>query len=561
MAALRSCCIVLGMTLLILGGCSKPPRQTSGAPESPQPPVTSATAITTTTEAENDGPPVDGDSIVIRTPAEMPTLNPLTATDVYAFRILDVVFDTLLEYDNETLKLKPLAAESYTVSDDHLTFTFVLKPGIVFSDGQPLTAEDIKFTYDKLMDPAVDAAALRNYYQNVSSCEVIDARTVKFTCKEPYFKSLGALGGLPIMPKHIYSQGDFNNHPNNRKPIGSGPYTVESWETNQSVVLVRNEKYWGQKPHLLRREYKFIVDDNAALQVLTTGGLDFMGMTPEQWNSPTVSDPAFTAKFNKAQFLYPGYSYIGWNMTKPMFSDKMVRRALTMLLDRDTILKTIYHGLGTVVSGHFFINGPECDKAIKPWPFDPAQAKQLLDAAGWVDRDSDGVRDKDGQSFKFEILLPSGSPEAEQLATVYQEELKRAGIALTIRPLEWATFLESIDKRNFDACMLSWGLVPDPDPYQVWHSSQADKGSNRVAFMNPEADRLIEEARREFDLDKRVALYHKFHAILHEEQPYTFLFDSMALAAIDKRYRNVRTYPMYFDLREWWVPLALQRTR
>jgi len=214
------------------------------------------------------------------------------------------------------------------------------------------------------------------------------------------------------------------------------------------------------------------------------------------------------------------------------------------------------------VTGTAFIDDPEYDKSITPWPFDPETAKRYLDECGWQDTNGDGIRDKDGVPFQFELLLANDRPEHEIMATEFQERLKPAGIAMTIRQLEWATFLQSVNEQNFDACVLGWTTPPYFDPYQLWHSSQTvPGGSNAVGFVNAEADQLMEEARKEFDRQKRIALYHRLHAILHEEQPYTFLFCRKSLMAVDKRFQNTIVYPRGMDSKEWWVPLSLQRYR
>ena len=547
--------LCIGVLAVVLAACGSPaPSQPGATPQSAAPPPTAP---------ENPGAPVDGDWLVMHLPGEPGSLNPLTTSEVPASMVLASIFESLLESDNETQAVKARVAESWEASPDHLTYTFKLFKNACFSDGTPLTAQDVKFTFDKLMEPATAAPHLRNYFQDIASCEAVDDYTVRYTCKKPYFKHLRMIGSLEILPKHIYSQGEFNQHPNNRSPIGSGPYVFESWNTGTDIVLARNEKYWSAKPHILKRVFKFITNANAACQVLERQEMDYMSfhISPELWVT-RASTPEFQAKFNEYKYYSAFYTYIVWNNRKPQFQDKMVRRALTMLLDRKLILETIYYGLGKQTVSDFFVESPEYDKTIEPWPFDPAQAKQLLDAAGWKDTDGDGVRDKDGVPFRFEIIIRSGSSEDEQVATVFQEELKRAGIAMTIRTLEWATLLERVDTRDFDAVRLGWAAPPvEEDPYQIWHSSQADKGSNYIGFKNEEADHIMEAARLEFDPDKRAEMYHRFDAILHEEQPYTFMFCISELEALDKRFAGVKVYKFGLDSREWWVPADRQRYR
>jgi peptide/nickel transport system substrate-binding protein len=237
----------------------------------------------------------------------------------------------------------------------------------------------------------------------------------------------------------------------------------------------------------------------------------------------------------------------------------MVRRALTMLLPRDAIRDRIYHGLAMVITGNFMPGTPESNAEVEPWPFDPAQATGLLEAAGWIDSDGDGIRDKEGTPFRFEITITNANEVAERICTVYQEELARVGIKMDIRTLEWASLLERVNTRQFDAMMMGWSMPPDPDPYQVWHSSQMDAGSNYIGFNHPEADKIIEDARVSFDAAERAALYNRFHTILHEEQPYTFLLAPKELLAVSKRVHGVNIYTYGPDSVEWFVPKDLQR--
>ncbi len=499
------------------------------------------------------GNEIPRDWLVSLMPAEPETLNPFTSHDLYSFRLKEIIFDTLIHRDKATLKFVPMLAKSWEISEDKLTYTFHLRDDATFSDGAPLTARDVKFSFETMMDPAVNAPHLRNYYQDVVSCEVLDDFTVQFKCIRPYFKHLGELGEIFIIPRHIYEQGDFNSHPNNRRPIGSGPYVFEKWDTNLELVLARNENYWGKKPAIAKRVYKIITNNDAAFQVLQRGDMDLMGMSSETWIK-RASTPEFEAKFNKLEYYRPSYMYIGYNARRPQFDDKRTRRALTMLLDRESIRNEVFHGLARTTTGSFFVDGPEYNKDIEPWPFDPDQAKQLLDEAGWVDSDNDGVRDRDGVSLSFEFLLTKDSPSAEKTATVFQEELKRAGIRMTIRQLEWNTFLESVKTQKFDSCTLGWSLTPDSDPYQIWHSSQCGENSdNSVGFVNAEADEIMEKARLEFDPAKRYEMYQRFHEIIHEEQPVTFLFCLKALVAVDKRFENVEVYPYGLDALEWTI--------
>jgi peptide/nickel transport system substrate-binding protein len=503
--------------------------------------------------------PVDGDWLIYNLGAEPATLNPITATDAYQNTVNDGnVYETLVKRDDKTLEIIPLLADSWKISDDKLTYTFFIKKGIKWHDGVPFTTRDVVFSYEKIMDPNVDAPHLRSYYKDIKKVEALDDYTVRFTYARPYFLALEFCGGMPIVPEHIFKNGDFNTHPSGRAPIGTGPYRFLRWNTGKEIILERNEGYWGKKPHIKRIVFKLINDPTVTLQVLKREEIDFAGLTPIQWFRQTSSQ-RFQKNFEKLSYFTPNYSFIGWNMKRPFFSDKRVRTAMTYLVNRKLILEKILYNLGDVVTNPFYINSPEYDHSIEPYPYNPEKAKKLLDEAGWVDHDGDGIRDKNGMKFEFEFLIPSGSVMGEQISTILKEELKKVGIVMNIRKVEWAVFTRQLDERKFDAVTLSWAMGVESDQYQVWHSSQAEKGSNFVGFKNKEADRLIEESRTEFNREKRIELFRRFARIVHEEQPYTFLFCRKSTVALHKRFKGVNVYPLGLDQLEWFVPLSLQR--
>jgi peptide/nickel transport system substrate-binding protein len=501
--------------------------------------------------------PKDPETLVWHLGAEPDTLNPLTSTDAYASRIQGFLYDSLIERDNQTLEWKPKMAERWEISPDRRHFTFYLRDGIRWQDGRPVTVEDILYSFERIMDPKVDAPHLRVYYQDIEKVEKVDERTVRFTYKRPYFMAFEFCGGIPIIPRHLFDNGeDFNRHLQGRAPVGNGPYRFVSWETGQKIVIERNEDYWGKAigkmPDIKRISFEVIAEDTVALQILKKGGLDFAGLRPIQWVRQTDSE-RFNRRFAKYEFYTPGYSFIAWNMRRPYFSDRRVRRAMTMLVNREAILQKLNFGLGRIVTGPFYIESKDYNREIRPIPYDPEGAKKLLKEAGWEDRDGDGILDREGQPFRFQFLISSGRRFAERLATILKEDLKTVGIEMEIRQLEWALFTKQLEDRTFDAVTLGWVFGLEQDPYQVWHSSQTERGSNFVGFADDEADRIILEGRKEFDRERRARLYRKFHAIVDEEQPYTFLFSNPYLVALHRRFENVKVYPAGMDPIEWKV--------
>jgi peptide/nickel transport system substrate-binding protein len=237
---------------------------------------------------------------------------------------------------------------------------------------------------------------------------------------------------------------------------------------------------------------------------------------------------------------------------------------MTYLTDRKQILKTVMFGLGEVVDSPIYIFRPEYDKTLESYPYDPQKALTLLKEAGWADTDGDGVLDKvvDGERipFRFEFKIPSGAEVSKSISLVLQDEMKRYGIASSVRELDWTIFLADVKNHKFDVVLMAWGMqASEPDAYQVWHSSQAaNKGSNHISYKNPRVDKILEEYRREFDAEKRIEMYREFQRILHDEQPYTFLFARKYVSAVHRRFQGVEVYPNGLKPAEWWVPRSLQ---
>lgn len=495
----------------------------------------------------------DPNVLVRHISADPSSLNPIVSTDAYASEVLEYVYESLLERDYKTLELKPKIAERWEISPNHLSYTFYLRDDVKWHDGKPLTVDDVIYTFDRIRDPKVDAAHARNYFKDVTSVEKVGKNAVRFEYSRPYFRALEICGGMKIIPKHLFDNGeDFNTHSLNRKPIGTGPYKFKEWITGSRIVIEQNEDYWGDMPKITGMVYKIIPDSTVAFQLLKKGALDLASIRAIQWERQT-SGERFNQMFEKYRYYVPNTSFIGWNMRRPFFTDRRVRLAMTMLVNRKAILEKLLFGQGEIITCGLYKFGPMYDQSVEPWYFDPKKAAKLLDEAGWIDHDGDGIRDKDGIKFKFSYLVPAAVRLSQSIGLMLREELEKVGIQMDIRQLEWATMLKLLQERDFDATSLAWSSPLEDDPYQVWHSSQSEKGSNFVGFENAKADKLIEEVRTEFDPKKRAKLLHEFQRILHEEQPYTFLFTSPSLVVVSKRFTNVEEYRIGLDPIEWGI--------
>lgn len=508
----------------------------------------------------------EGDWLVWDVMADPRTLNLLSVdADMTTRYIVDsTIIESLFTQDLDTdkIKLKPKLAEKMDISEDGLEITIKLKDGIYFSDGVPVTADDVIFTFETIMNPKIDCADIRNYFDNITSVVKLDKRRVKFVMKERYWKTVSMIGGFYVFPKHIYqfkNPDEFNKRISN--PIGSGPYIFERWDVGQQIVLKRNENYWGKKPNLKKIVFKFITNATAALQALRSHDTDMFEPGSEQVTD-MPKNPEFAEEFKTIIFWDPtfGFWYIGWNQQRPFFKDRRVRQAMTCLTDRDGMVAQLTRGKGAVVTSSFYIYGRQNDPNIKPWPYDLQKAAALLDEAGWKDHDGDGIRDKDGIPFRFKHSYPAGIISYEQMARLLKDDAAKVGIEVIPNPLEPSILQGNINDRNFDSVEANWGGVIEEDPYQLFHSSQIQKrGSNFVSFNNRQADKLIEQARRELNEEKRYALYHKLQRILHEEQPYTFLMTRPRYYFIDKRFENVIVHKLGINQFEWYVPKEKQR--
>ncbi|MGA2092934.1 MAG: peptide-binding protein [Sedimentisphaerales bacterium] len=508
----------------------------------------------------------EGDWLVRSIDSEPATLCDFLASSSWATRwiVLGNIFEPMIDYQMDEFKYKGVLAEKFSISDDGLEIYFKLREGIHFSDGVPVTTDDVIFTFNTIIDPNIDALQYANYFRDVDHYEKINDREIKFYMKRVYFLSLGYLGGITILPKHIYeykNAREFNERRSN--PVGTGPYVFEKWNVGQQIVLRRNENYWGPKPKIKKIVFPFITNSTAEIQALLAGQTDYMRPVPDQF-AEKAGDEEFKKKFYCLSYWdagNTGYFWIGWNEARPFFADRKVRLAMTCLVDRQAIKEHILRNSeAQIPTGPFNIYGPQNDPNIKPWPYDPEKAKQLLDEAGWIDHDGDGIRDKDGLPFSFKYMIVADLALHEQIAKLVKDSAASVGIEVILDPYEGSIFFQKAQSRDFDAVSMAWGGNAEQDPYQIWHSSQiGNGGSNYIGFKNPEADALIEQARQTLDPDKRNELYHKFHRIIHEEQPYTFIYTRPEQRFLNKRFQNVIIHKLGIDEREWFVPKDLQK--
>lgn len=493
------------------------------------------------------------------------------------------------------------------ITDDFKEFTIYLRDGVKWhqpnvdlDDPQyawlqgdhELTAKDVVFTLDMITHPQVENGFIKGYFEDLESWHAVDDHTIVLRWARKLYGNIETTLSLAIIPEFVYAYEEngeripdevlglrFNQHwLNNKGLVGTGPYRFDRYEPGSFIRLVRNEDHFGERPPIRELVYPIFTDPNKQLLMLKADEIQFGGLRPGQyrdeilrWEDVAEADqppdnPFLNGEISCERKLRFSYYYLGWNADKPIFADPGVRLAMTHALDRQQIIDSVFVGLGTVATGPFYKLSPYIDAAIEPVPFDLERAAELLAEAGWEDSDGDGLLDRDLTSedgdpsrtpFEFALLVYGSSPEFGSLANIFKEDLLELGIRMTIDSAEWSLMQKKMDDKEFDAYTGGWSLPWDGDPYQLWHSSQADipKGSNKVGFRNAEVDEIIETLRETFDRDERARLFQRFHRILHEEQPYTFLHYPEAVYCWRDTVANVvfaKMRPLAVSL-PWWM--------
>lgn len=495
-------------------------------------------------------------------PAQPSKITAILAEDTYGRRIADFVYESLGEYDPQSLKLVGRLADAWQIDPQGLWLRARIRAEARFSDGRPVTAEDVRWSFhDYLMNPELETESLRSIMRSITEVRVISDRAVefRFSVREAFNKSK-ALAGLPVLPKHFYSQ--FTPSQINQSTgllMGSGPFRVANlnpssqWTPGTDVVLLRNEQYWGPRAPLAELRFRAIDNELSRLVAFQNGDVSMIEPSSPQFAEKSAEEE-FIAKAYALKWLNmrSGYAFIAWQCGprggpdgKPTpFSDRRVRLAMTHLIDRQKMIDTIYSGIGEVAVANNNKPSPAAPD-VEPWPYNPVRAMELLKEAGWEKNAQGLLQNADGKLFEFEFTRTSGSQIVERLGKFLEDSFARAGIRMTQRPVDWSQFDQILKTRDFDAITMGWSAsAPESDPTQIWHTdSIQNQGHNFIQWRHADQDRLIEAIRSEMDDEKRMALHRQFGELLHQEQPYTFMRAVPWLRFIDRGFDNVHPYP------------------
>lgn len=508
-------------------------------------------------KGKDAGPPQQGGTAALAVSTDFQAFNPVTNTHLTTDDVIKhMLFTPIIQYDAK-LQPQPWLAERWDLTENNVTFH--LRRDVRWHDGKPVTADDVKFTYDLAKDSAAASLLGSAFLNMVKSATVVDPHTIRFDFVAPHAQALDAFWWAP-MPRHLLqgvAAGELSTHPFNRNPVGSGPFKFGEWKPNQSLTLVANPDFpqpLGGRPNLDRVVFRITPEATTMVTELVNGTADMAAYTLQP-------DQAKQVQQQRGLDLrhYPSreFTFFAWNNTRPLFADARVRRALTMAIDRQRIIDGLLGGFGQPATGMIPSWSPMYTQ-MQPLPYDVNQAKALLAEAGWRDTNNDGVADKDGQPLRFTLTINSANRTHADIAQVVQQQLKAAGVAIDIRPQEFQSMLQQYKAREYDAVLANWSLDTfkvDPTPLFSCAQARVKGSANRTGYCNPQADQLAEQGMRSTDAGQAKQVWAQWAQLIQQDQPITFLYWSEDIAGLGPRVQNVEAdaRSKIVNIRDWWV--------
>lgn len=458
-------------------------------------------------------------------------LNPILATDSSSSEIASFLFNGLVKYDKDSSTIiGDLAKEFYY--KDNKTLIFKLRKNVSWHDGEKFTAKDVVFTYKVLISPTISSPYSASF-RFVKSVEALDDFTIKVKYKKPYFKALETWM-MGILPEHILK--DENNLMNssfNINPIGTGAYKLYQLEHSKNIILTAFDDYFEGRAKIDTISFHVIADPMTRFLMLKSSALDVGNMESMQYERQL--NEGFFKKFNIYENISRSYTYLGFNLRLDKFKNPKIREALSLAIDRQEMVNILFFNHAKVCTGPFLPGTKAFNEDVKAPTKNIEKAKQLLSEAGYSDENP----------FTFEIVTSNSSSIRPYAAQILQYQLKKAGVVVKLRVMEWQAFLNMVVfPHKFESVLLGWGLSPTPDPYMFWHSDNDKKGGfNLVGYHNKRINRMIEESQSIIDREKLSKIWKKMFKIITDENPYLFLYIPNSITAINKEIKNVESTP------------------
>lgn len=453
-------------------------------------------------------------------------LNPILANDSASSEIADWLFNGLIKYNkdgNPTVDL----AESYKF-ETPTKLIIKLKKDVLWHDGAKFTVDDVIFTYEQIMSPKV-FTSIKSNFKEVKEVKALDKYTFEVNYKKPYFKALETWM-FGILPKHLLeNEKDLMTSSFNKKPIGTGPYTINEFKTGADIELFANKNYFEGKPKIDKLLYKFLPDTNTSFLFLKQKRLDLGGLSPLQIDRQL--DDKFRNNYRIIEKESFGYSYLGFNLKNEKFKNKKIREAISYAINKQELVDILFFGHGQVCNGPFLPGSFAYNKNVKSTKQNIDKSKQLLKELGFDEKNP----------FSFEVITNTGNDIRINAAQILQYQLAQAGIKMKIRVMEWQAYLNTVvHPRNFEAVLLGWGLALMPDAYPLWHSDSDKLGRfNLVGYQNKEVDKLIEEGSITIDRTKLGEIYQQIFKIIADDLPYIFLYIPNSITVVNKDIKNI----------------------
>ncbi len=497
----------------------------------------------------------DGGTAVVALSGEPDVLNPLIRTTSTSGRILASLGVTVMDVGVD-LDWEPIIARTWKMAADSLSLTFHLRPWW-WEDGEPLTAHDVAMSFSLYKDRSV-ASPQRGFFADVDTAVALDDSTLRYDflrpLPDPFTRTYHN-----ILPRHVVGGLDpaaVGSWPYNSRPLSSGGFVLERWDRNRQVVLVRNPRYPGVRPHLDRVVFRVLPEIETRLLALETGEVDMVDGIPPTAAGRLAESGRVRIVGTSGRQIY----YLQWNCARPSFADAATRRALGLALDRERMITSLLGGYGRPAASPVAPAAWNHHRNLVPAGTDPEAAAALLTEAGWRDTDGDGVLERDGVPLKVEILTKQGDPVREQGAVILRENLRRVGAAVTVRVLELGTALDRLNSGSYDAYfgLLNLNVYGDPSP---WVHSRSTDRLNKGRYANAEVDSLLDLALGMYDREDALPVWERIQEALVVDPPTAYLFYPDVLVGVGPRLRDVRPHLLspFNNLSEWWIPEAERR--
>lgn len=506
------------------------------------------------TDPAAESAPSAGGTAIVGIGSDFDVLNEFVATSALTDQVIGHILNQNLIVYGENLEYAPALADSFGVAEDGMSATFRIRDGVEWHDGIPVTVDDVLWSFETSMIPET-AYPERQSLQYIERAERLDDRRVRFHFSRVHAEPLADFAYWTPMPKHLLEgvpPAQMTSAPFNHNPVGNGPFRFVSWQRNESIVFEANERHWAGRPHLDRIVFRVIPEPATAITELLSGGIDLYR------NVPPSDMARLEASAGARPLSYPslGFELVMWNVTDPLFSDERVRQAMTLAADRQAIVDGLLQGYGEVANGPAAPAQWERDESLEPWPYDPDAARARLAEAGWSDADGDGILDRDGRPFRFEMITNADNVARSDILVALQSQYRDVGIDMRPRPTEFNTMVDRWMGGDFQAVMAGWDLFLRFDPSQLFETGAVYNGGG---YSNARVDTLMRVASTTLARDEAAPMWDEFQRILHREQPYTFLHFDHELWGVSRRLRGVEVagapnaYAPFASVAGWWI--------